>query len=63
MRISKFGFIAVALGLAALGCASSQATPAASPRMNAQIECERGGGVWRAALNFCEYQSPGIPPR
>jgi len=28
-----------------------------------QIECERAGGVWRAALNSCEYQSPGIPPR
>jgi len=63
MRISKLASIAVAVSLTAAGCVSSQSAPAASPRMSAQIECERGGGVWRAALNFCEYQSPGIPPR
>ncbi len=60
-RIPKLAFIVVALSLAAAGCASSQSTPAASG-MSAQMECERGGGVWRPALNVCDYQAPSIPP-
>ena len=29
----------------------------ASPRLTAQAECDRADGVWREALNFCEYRS------
>ena len=31
------------------------APPAAS---SGQADCERSGGVWRAALNFCEFPKP-----
>jgi hypothetical protein len=44
------------------GCASSRYDdPAASPSRTTAAECERNGGVWRAALNFCEYQAPESP--
>ena len=47
--------------LAAVGCASTDSvTPAASPS-TAQVDCERTRGVWRAALNFCEYTAPESP--
>ena len=47
--------------LTAVGCASTDSvTPAASPAA-AQVDCERTGGVWRAALNFCEYTAPESP--
>jgi hypothetical protein len=50
------------LALAIAGCASTQSpAPSASPGMTAQRECERRGGVWRAALNICEFLSPGLP--
>jgi hypothetical protein len=52
-----------AAAMAAVGCSSSRSvTPAASPAAtSAQAACERNGAVWRAALNFCEYQAPGSP--
>ena len=34
------------------------AAPVTWPPTRAQIECEQSGGVWRAALDFCEYQAP-----
>jgi hypothetical protein len=34
------------------------AAPLAWPPTRAQIDCEQSGGVWRAALNFCEFPSP-----
>ena len=37
--------------------------PAAWPPTPAQIDCERSGGVWRTALNFCEYPAPEFPIR
>jgi hypothetical protein len=39
----------------------SQSAPSASPISGAQIDCERSGGVWRAALNFCEFPKPDTP--
>lgn len=41
--------------------AGGQAAPSASPIDAAQINCERSGGVWRAALNFCEFPKPDTP--
>ena len=35
--------------------------PSASPPTSARAECERRGGVWRAAVASCEYQAPGSP--
>ena len=44
------------------GCASNTYDgSAASPSTTAIADCERNGGVWRAALNFCEYQAPEAP--
>jgi len=40
-----------------------QAAPVVWPPTPAQIECERSGGVWRAALDFCEFPSPDFPRR
>jgi len=34
------------------------AAPIAWPPTPAQIDCEGRGGVWRAALDFCEFPSP-----
>jgi hypothetical protein len=54
----------VVIGVTALvsGCASADYNgSAASPSMRAAADCERNGGVWRAALNFCEYQAPESP--
>ena len=34
------------------------AAPLAWPPTRAQIDCEQSGGVWRAALDFCEFPSP-----
>lgn len=53
-------FGAVAIG----GCAMAvDDHPAASPAFTPRAECERNGGWWREALNFCEYQSPELPLR
>jgi hypothetical protein len=41
--------------------AGGQAAPSASPINPAQINCERSGGVWRAALNFCEFPRSDTP--
>jgi len=38
------------IGCSFAGGSSSWVPSAAGP----QAECERSGGVWRAALNFCE---------
>jgi len=38
------------------GCASAE--PSAWI-LNQQSDCERRGGVWRASLGLCEYQSDG----
>ena len=46
---------------------SSPGTPTAAPAQwpptRAQVECELSGGVWRAALDFCEFPSPDLPLR
>jgi hypothetical protein len=34
------------------------AAPITWPPTPAQIDCEQSGGVWRAALDFCEFPSP-----
>jgi hypothetical protein len=34
------------------------AAPMTWPPSPAQIDCEQSGGVWRAALDFCEFPSP-----
>ena len=65
VRIKRSRWIASSLlalsMVAAVGCASTDSvTPAASPS-TAQVDCERTGGVWRAALNFCEYTAPESP--
>jgi hypothetical protein len=39
------------------------AAPVTWPPTRAQIDCEASGGVWRAALDFCEFPSPEIPLR
>jgi hypothetical protein len=39
------------------------AAPAVWPPTRAQVDCERSGGVWRAALNFCEFPAPDVPIR
>ena len=39
------------------------AAPATWPPTKAQIDCEQSGGVWRAALNFCEFPAPDFPSR
>jgi hypothetical protein len=39
------------------------AAPVAWPPTRAQTDCERNGGVWRAALNFCEFPAPDFPGR
>jgi len=37
--------------------------PVTWPPSPQQIDCERSGGVWRAALTFCEFPSPQFPMR
>jgi len=39
------------------------AAPTSWPPTSAQVDCERSGGVWRAALNFCEFPAPEFPGR
>jgi hypothetical protein len=59
-----FGTMILLGALAVGGCASFVDTePSASPAFTPQAECERNGGWWRASMNFCEYQSPGLPLR
>ena len=43
--------------LAAVGCASTESTTSAT----AQADCERTGGLWRTAVNYCEYTAPEGP--
>jgi hypothetical protein len=31
------------------------------PSVGAQADCERSGGVWRTALNFCEHPRAAVP--
>jgi hypothetical protein len=51
---------ALALG----GCATAvDGYPAASGAFTPQAECERNGGWRRPSMDFCEYQSPGLPLR
>jgi hypothetical protein len=38
------------------------AAPMTWPPTPAQLDCERSGGVWRAALDFCEFPSPEVGP-
>jgi hypothetical protein len=51
----RWGIIASLL-LSACSLPTGQ-TSAMSPRLTAQAECDRADGVWREALNFCEYRS------
>jgi hypothetical protein len=59
------GLIAIMAGLA--GCSTAGVAPSASPPSSTvtseQLACERTGGWWRPQLNYCEYESPSIPPR
>ena len=48
------GWLALVLGLAA--CAGSQGSPLVA---GSQSECERSGGMWRAATAYCERSSGG----
>jgi hypothetical protein len=48
--------IVASLFLSACSLPTGQ-TSVMSARATAQAECERAGGVWREALNFCEYRS------
>jgi hypothetical protein len=47
--------------LAAVGCASTDSVMPAASSSTAQADCERTGGMWRAALNYCEYTAPESP--
>jgi hypothetical protein len=51
---AAFGWLLLVLGLA--GCASSQGAP---PVAVSQQECERSGGMWRAATAYCERAAGG----
>jgi len=57
MRLWLISILAVG-ALATWGCSSAGNSPSASPPTSAQADCERSGGVWRAALSFCEYPAP-----
>ena len=52
--------------LAAVLCCLIGCSPAAEygswgpPTTGAQAECERSGGVWRAALSFCEHPRASV---
>ena len=48
---------------AAVPPGTPQAAPLVWPPSPAQLECEASGGVWRAALDFCEFPSPEFPRR
>jgi hypothetical protein len=49
-------WVLVAFALSACAAPASQ-TSVASVRATEQADCERGAGVWRPTLNFCEYRS------
>jgi len=51
-----------AFALAGCSSAATSNAPAAAPAYSAQAECEQNHGVWRAALNFCEYPAPDRHP-
>jgi hypothetical protein len=56
MRFSATRFAVTAILLVATvasGCASLGAPTDITP----QVQCERYGGLWRPALNFCETSS------
>jgi len=42
----------------AAGCAGAVGNV---PSRSAQDDCERGGGVWRPALSYCEVQAGSSP--
>ena len=48
---------------AAVPPGTPMAAPVTWPPTPQQIDCESSGGVWRAALNFCEFPSPQVPMR
>jgi hypothetical protein len=52
--VSRAVIVVVTVFLA--GCASAAPSPWI---LNQQSDCERRGGVWRATLGLCEYQSDG----
>ena len=49
-------WVLVAFALSACAVPATQ-TSVASVRTTNQADCEGGAGVWRQALNFCEYRS------
>ena len=55
--------VVIAGVLAALsGCSSGgQYGSGVPPSTGPQADCERSNGVWRAALNFCEYPRAAAP--
>lgn len=38
-------------------CSLPASQTSVTTQLTAQAECARGYGVWREALNFCEYRS------
>lgn len=52
--------VVVLLGLA--GCASHPGfSPSVSPAWTPEAYCGRDGGVWRAAISYCEPQFASAP--
>ena len=51
------GILAVLIGCSPAGEYGSWAPPSTGP----EADCERSNGVWRAALNFCEYPRASVP--
>jgi hypothetical protein len=55
-RVGSVVIVAVVLA----ACSSTGVgTPVPSAQSKAKAECQRSGGAWRDALNFCEYRQPG----
>jgi hypothetical protein len=61
-QMTRLVALAILAAVSTAGCATID-SPAASPAFTPQAECERNGGWWRTSMNFCEYQSPGMPER
>jgi hypothetical protein len=53
--VLRLWLIIASLGLSA--CSLPTARMSVTTRELAQAECERGYGVWREVLHFCEYRS------
>jgi hypothetical protein len=54
LRLGWLIIASLVLGACSLPAARMSVT---STQLAAQAECDRGYGVWREVLNFCEYRS------